>query len=441
MILSGAASSAKLMEVKVAYHSVPSSLKSMPKAPGPAVGESGCSIKPNSDQVLVGYASPDVGISSMRAVSSPVCGGIALEDGVLNQQTWSPATVVTARGLASMMPSQIIVSDPSQSPCAVYFASAGYTPVEVGAPSGSMKDVTAIGDTNAVHSVLDVGAPYVADHATDSPHRPLISTGVDGDATSVEIGLIPGVDGSTPESIARITLKYSLVDAVEGLLNKDPIEFQEVDSIPLSGCPVKGSEASGVEAVMICDPGRGLELTLPCAGPYAGDPVSDDFGILSSPDHHLPVCSMASGAPVGPSSEDVVAVQSSSPCIPCPGLWLLGHGSLRVLWALRLFLVLDSWNLLPAPAVHLDDYAAVVILAADLMELVQLVVFSCLGRGLFAFCCSWDQFHDPDAPQMVLSVNWDAILLGFQMLMYGRIRLLIAVLVLCESVEPCVDAH
>ncbi|GMH14522.1 hypothetical protein Nepgr_016363 [Nepenthes gracilis] len=267
-----------------------------------------------------------------------------MEDGVLNQQTCSPATVVNACGLASKMPSQIIDSDPSQAPCDVHSAAAGSTPDEVGAPSGSTIVVTAPGDTNAVQSVLVVGAPFVADLAAESPHRPPISTGVDGGANSVESGLISGVNGSTPESIARITRKYSLVDAVEGLLNKHPIEFQEVGSIPLSGCPVKGSEASGVETVMICDPGRGLELTLPCAGPYAGDPVTDDFGILSSPDHHLPCCSMASGAPVGPSSEDVVALQGSSPCVPCPGV--------------------------PA-AVHLADYAAVVILAADLMELVQ----------------------------------------------------------------------
>ncbi|GMH31876.1 hypothetical protein Nepgr_033720 [Nepenthes gracilis] len=149
----------------------------------------------------------------VRAVSSPVCGGNAMEDGVLNQQTWSPATVVNARGWGSLW----------------------------------IHVVTTTGETNAVRSVLDVGAPNVADLAADSPHRPLISSGVVGVANSVESGLIPGVDGSTPESIARITRKYSLVDAVEGLLNKDPIEFQEVDSIPLSGCPSKGLEASGLK--------------------------------------------------------------------------------------------------------------------------------------------------------------------------------------------------
>ncbi|GMH26500.1 hypothetical protein Nepgr_028343 [Nepenthes gracilis] len=314
MILSGAASSAKLMEVKVAYHSVPRSLKSLPKATGPAVGEGGCSIKPKSDQVLVDYASPDAGISGKRPDSSPVCGGIALNDGDLNQQTWSPATVVcTASGLVSKMPSQIIDSDPSQSSCAVYSASAGYAPEEDGAPSGSMKDEPAIGVTNTVHSVLDVGAPFVAEHSAGSPHRPLISTGVDGVAISDELGPIPGVDGSTPESIARIARKYSLVDVVDGLLNKAPFDFQEVRSIPLSGCPVKGSEAPVDEAVRICDPGHGLELTLPSVDPYAGDPLSDDYGILHSPDHHLPCCSKASGAPVGPSSEIEGAVQGLSP--------------------------------------------------------------------------------------------------------------------------------
>ncbi|GMH18567.1 hypothetical protein Nepgr_020408 [Nepenthes gracilis] len=213
-----------------------------------------------------------------------------------------------------------------------------------------MKDEPAIGVSNAVHSVLDVGAPFLADHAAGSPHRPLISTGVDGVAISDEFGPIPGVDGSTPESIARIARKYSLVDVVDGLLNKAPFEFQEVRS--LSGCPVKRSEASVNEAVLICDPGRGLEVTLPSVDPYTGDPLSDDYGILHSPDHHLPCCSKASGAPVGPSSENE-----------------------------------------------------------------------------FALCCSWDQFHDLDAPQMVMMVNWAAVQLGFPTMMFGRLRLLLAVLV------------
>ncbi|GMH31924.1 hypothetical protein Nepgr_033768 [Nepenthes gracilis] len=216
------------------------------------------------------------------------------------------------------MPSQSTDSDPIQTSYAVCSASARNVPEEVGALSGSMKDEPAIVVTNAVHS-LDVGAPFVADHAAGSPHRPLISTGVDGDAISDELGLNPSADGSTPESIARIARKYSLADVVDGLLNKAPFDFQEVRSIPLSSCPVKGSEASVAEAEMICDSGRGLELALPNVDPYAGDPLSDDYGILQSPDHHMPCCSMASCAPVGPSSGNVAAVQGLSPCNPCSG--------------------------------------------------------------------------------------------------------------------------
>ncbi|GMH29083.1 hypothetical protein Nepgr_030926 [Nepenthes gracilis] len=213
-----------------------------------------------SKEVLVDYASPDVGISVKRVDSSPVCGGIALDDGDLNQKTCSPAIVL-----------------------GMFLRRMGLS--------------------------LSRG----------SPHRPLISTGVDGDAISVELGLNPGVDGSTSESIAWIARKYSLVDVVDGLLNKAPFEFQEVRSIPLSGCPVKGSEASVAEAEMICDSGRGLELALPNVDPYAGDPLSDDYGIQQSPDHHMPCCSKASCAPVGPSSGNVATVQGLSPCNPCSG--------------------------------------------------------------------------------------------------------------------------
>ncbi|GMH06149.1 hypothetical protein Nepgr_007989 [Nepenthes gracilis] len=166
------------------------------------------------------------------------------------------------------MPSQFTDSDPIQTSYAACSTSAGDVPEEDGALFGSMKDEPAIVVTNAVHS-LDVGAPFVADHAAGSPHRPLINTGVDGDAISDELGLNPGVDGSTPESIARIARKYSLANVVDGLLNKAPFEFQEVRSISLSGCPVKGSKASVAVAEMICDSGCGLELALPNVDPYA----------------------------------------------------------------------------------------------------------------------------------------------------------------------------
>ncbi|GMH08598.1 hypothetical protein Nepgr_010438 [Nepenthes gracilis] len=139
----------------------------------------------------------------------------------------------------------------------------------------SMIDELANVVTNTDHPVLDVGAPFVADHAAGSPHRPLKTLDyvpfedgskgahqpsfdgldavsshynqTDGSNGSNEFGFIPGVDGSTPESIARIARKYSQVDVVDGLLNKAPSEFQDVSSIPLSGCPVKGSRLQWVK--------------------------------------------------------------------------------------------------------------------------------------------------------------------------------------------------
>ncbi|GMH14006.1 hypothetical protein Nepgr_015847 [Nepenthes gracilis] len=67
----------------------------------------------------------------------------------------------------------------------------------------------------------------------------------------------------TPESIARITRKYSLVEGVEGSLIKAPSEFPDVSSSPLSGCPVEGSEVSLAGAVLPCDLERGLAHALP----------------------------------------------------------------------------------------------------------------------------------------------------------------------------------
>ncbi|GMH17747.1 hypothetical protein Nepgr_019588 [Nepenthes gracilis] len=137
-----------------------------------------------------------------------------------------------------------------------------------GAHSGSINDELANVATNIDHPVLDVGAQFVDVHAAGSPHRPLttldyapieagsmgtlqVSTarlvavsnhqyqvdGSNGVAISDEFGPIPRVDDSTPESIARITLKYSLVDVVDGLLSKAPSDFHDVSSSPLSGCP------------------------------------------------------------------------------------------------------------------------------------------------------------------------------------------------------------
>ncbi|GMH18604.1 hypothetical protein Nepgr_020445 [Nepenthes gracilis] len=147
--------------------------------------------------------------------------------------------------------------------------------------------------------------------------------GSSGDAISDEFGLILGVDGSTPESIARIARKYSLVDVVDGLLYKAPSDFQDVNSIPLSGCSVEGSEALVAEAVQSCDPGRRIVHALPNVDPIVGDPLahanstfSDDKGILQCPDLHLPCCSKAARVLEGPSSGNVAAVQGLSLCNP-----------------------------------------------------------------------------------------------------------------------------
>ncbi|GMH25376.1 hypothetical protein Nepgr_027219 [Nepenthes gracilis] len=153
MMLSGAASSAKLIEVKVAYHTVPSRLKSLPKVTGPAVGEGGCSIKPIPDQVLVNYASTDAGTSGKMVVSSPVCGGNALDDGATQQPCCPAIDVCSARGLVSTMPSQLIDSDPFQTSYAACAASAGDDSEEDGAPSGSLKDEPVIGVAIADQSV------------------------------------------------------------------------------------------------------------------------------------------------------------------------------------------------------------------------------------------------------------------------------------------------
>ncbi|GMH18603.1 hypothetical protein Nepgr_020444 [Nepenthes gracilis] len=102
--------------------------------------------------------------------------------------------------------------------------------------------------TTTDHPVLDVGAPCVADHVAGSLHRPLTTLdtvpiedkskgahqpsmfvgldsvsnpchhnqidGSSGDAISDEFGLIPGVDGSTPESIARIARKAAKLRSI-----------------------------------------------------------------------------------------------------------------------------------------------------------------------------------------------------------------------------------
>ncbi|GMH13992.1 hypothetical protein Nepgr_015833 [Nepenthes gracilis] len=292
-ILSGTASSAKLIEVLVAYHSVPSRLKSRTTSLVPAVDEGGYK-SPIPDQVLVDSASPDAGTS---VISPLVNGVIVLVDGDLDHQTGSPANVECyARGKVS-----------SLAACSV---SAGDVPVDDGALSGSMKDEPAYVVTNSDHSLLDVGAPCVDDHVAGSPHRPLLNAGVDGVAIADECGLIPVVDGSTPESIARIARKYSLVDVVDGLLNKVPLVYQAVSSTPMSGCPIKSSEATSPEEVQPCDPGYGPVHALPSVDLCAGDPVARAIPPSSEANGSL----QATSLPVEPSPGYMADVQGLSPC-------------------------------------------------------------------------------------------------------------------------------
>ncbi|GMH12899.1 hypothetical protein Nepgr_014740 [Nepenthes gracilis] len=217
------------------------------------------------------------------------------------------------------MPSLLIDSAPYQTTYALSSGSAGNVPEDDGALSGPTIDEPDNAVSNTDHSVV-VGAQFVIDQAAGSPHRP----GVVGVAISDECGLIPEVDGATPESIARIAHKYSLAEVVDGLLNKAPFELQDVRPIPLSGCPVKGSEASVDEAMQFCDSGCSLVHALPKVNPCAGDPLAhaipssfDVNGILQCPDIHRPYCSKTTCVPVGTSSGNVAAVQGLSPCNPC----------------------------------------------------------------------------------------------------------------------------
>ncbi|GMH03444.1 hypothetical protein Nepgr_005283 [Nepenthes gracilis] len=84
-----------------------------------------------------------------------------------------------------------------------------------------------------------------------------------GIAASAEVGPTPRVDDSTPESIVRISRKYSLADAVDGLLSKAPSDLHDVSSCPLSGDPDMGPEDSGAEVVLPCILESGLVHALP----------------------------------------------------------------------------------------------------------------------------------------------------------------------------------
>ncbi|GMH21234.1 hypothetical protein Nepgr_023076 [Nepenthes gracilis] len=177
----------------------------------------------------------------------------------LDQQTCNPATDdCLARGLVSSMPAHLIDSGPiptTYAECSSGLVGDVYEIDE--AHSGSMSVKFANVNTNSEHPELDEGAQNVADHAAGS----------NGVANSVEFGPIPGVDDSTPESITRITRKYSLVKSVDVSLIKAPSEFPDVSSCPLPGCPVEDYEDSMAGAVMPCILERGLVHTLPMSPP------------------------------------------------------------------------------------------------------------------------------------------------------------------------------
>ncbi|GMH21115.1 hypothetical protein Nepgr_022957 [Nepenthes gracilis] len=232
-------------------------LKTRSKALVPTVDEGG-GKKPIPDQALVDFASPNAGAS---VDSPPVCGVNVLDDYDLDQQTCS------ARGMVSLVASQLIDSDPIRTSYATCSVSVGVVPEDVGAlsdsgpiqtslaecssgsvgdvyeidvaHSGSMNDKLGNVVTNNDHPELDEGAQYVADHAAGSI----------GVANSEEFGPIPRVDDSTPESISRITRKYSLAEVVEGSLIKAPSEFPDANSSPLPGCPVEGFEDPMVDVL------------------------------------------------------------------------------------------------------------------------------------------------------------------------------------------------
>ncbi|GMH21156.1 hypothetical protein Nepgr_022998 [Nepenthes gracilis] len=188
----------------------------------------------------------------------------------LDQQSCNSAPVeCLARGLASSMSAHQIDSGP------ILTTSAKCSSGLVGdvyendvAPSGPM---IANVDTNSELPVLNEDTQNVADHAGRSF----------GVANSVVIGPIPGVDDSTPESIARITRKYSLAEVGDVSLIKAPSEFPEDSLCSLSGCPVEGYVDSMTGAVMPRILVLGLVHTMPISSPI---PELCDLGAISQVD-------------------------------------------------------------------------------------------------------------------------------------------------------------
>ncbi|GMH27881.1 hypothetical protein Nepgr_029724 [Nepenthes gracilis] len=144
-----------------------------------------------------------------------------------------------------------------------------------GVLSGSLNDEHANVVTTTDHHVLDVGAPCVADHIVGSLHRPLTTLetvpiedeskgahqpsmfagldsvsnpchhyqidGSSGEAISDEFGLIPGVDGSTPESIVF----YNALIFISPCCSK---------AARVSEGPSSGNVAACVGGLSLCNP-------------------------------------------------------------------------------------------------------------------------------------------------------------------------------------------
>ncbi|GMH15546.1 hypothetical protein Nepgr_017387 [Nepenthes gracilis] len=239
-------------------------------------------------EVGVEAAPHDVGTSIRKIVSHSVSDECSWD----RQSCSLAAEECSACGQVSSMPAQQMDSDPFQTT----FAECSSDPPgsRTGALSGSTNAEPANVASSFDNPGLDVGTQVVDALVADYPHRqhtnlvcvqigagsleaPQASTvelGADsnhqhqvdgsiGIAASAEIGPAPRVDDSTPESIVRITRKYSLADAVDGLLFKAPSDLHDVSSCPLSGDPVMGPEDSGAEVVLPCILESGLVHALP----------------------------------------------------------------------------------------------------------------------------------------------------------------------------------
>ncbi|GMH02131.1 hypothetical protein Nepgr_003970 [Nepenthes gracilis] len=247
-ILSGPAASAKLIEVNVAYHSVPSHLKTRTKSPVPAVDEGGCK-NPIPDQVLVDSASHEAG----TPVNSPPV--IVMDDGDLDQQTSSPANAECyARRKVSSMASLLIESDLSQRTYAACSVSARFVPEDDGAISGSMKDESAYVVSNSDHSILDVGAPCMDDHDAGPPHCDL-APGNEGGGSCVLVDVNLASVGAKPPVSESESFDYGLDASVSDDSASNVLVFPFGSGgfhALLQAFPSMFAELAGPVAAVIC---------------------------------------------------------------------------------------------------------------------------------------------------------------------------------------------